>query len=267
VTAHPAGLVRLDTHAQALRASGDSPFVRYDVPEAMDSAGWERGAAVALTRRTHTRRKGLLVMGPPDDAGALVGALVQVRGLPGDLRGVTVARDSFEAVEAHLPSGERSDWEWMCTSTPPEPVALEEELTALSTADLPAITALLELANPGTDARPFQHPGQTWVGVRDGDRLVACGVEEPGVSGWPVLSGITVHPDARGQGLGLAVTARLTRQAVRRTGVCTLGMYSHNAVARRVYLGLGYGDVHEWSSRRLPVDACSAAAAGPAPRG
>ena len=28
-------------------------------------------------------------------------------------------------------------------------------------------------------------------------------------------------------------------------------MYSHNAVARRVYLGLGYGDVHEWSSRRL----------------
>jgi predicted GNAT family acetyltransferase len=28
-------------------------------------------------------------------------------------------------------------------------------------------------------------------------------------------------------------------------------MYSHNAVARRLYLGLGYGDVHEWSSRRL----------------
>jgi hypothetical protein len=28
-------------------------------------------------------------------------------------------------------------------------------------------------------------------------------------------------------------------------------MYSHNAVARRLYLGLGYGDVHEWSSRRF----------------
>jgi predicted GNAT family acetyltransferase len=28
-------------------------------------------------------------------------------------------------------------------------------------------------------------------------------------------------------------------------------MYSHNAVARRLYTGLGYGDIHAWASRRL----------------
>jgi predicted GNAT family acetyltransferase len=28
-------------------------------------------------------------------------------------------------------------------------------------------------------------------------------------------------------------------------------MYSDNDVARRVYTGLGYGDIHRWSSRRL----------------
>jgi predicted GNAT family acetyltransferase len=33
--------------------------------------------------------------------------------------------------------------------------------------------------------------------------------------------------------------------------VCTLGLYSHNDVARRVYHGLGYGGDHLWSSRRL----------------
>jgi predicted GNAT family acetyltransferase len=66
-----------------------------------------------------------------------------------------------------------------------------------------------------------------------------------------VLAGITVHERARGTGLGLAVTARLTREAVAEAGVCTLGMYSRNDVARRLYTGLGYGDTHAWSSRRL----------------
>ena len=56
--------------------------------------------------------------------------------------------------------------------------------------------------------------------------------------------------------MGLNMALRLHRGghevvAVREGGVCTLGMYSHNDVARRLYLGLGYGDVHEWSSRRL----------------
>jgi predicted GNAT family acetyltransferase len=85
----------------------------------------------------------------------------------------------------------------------------------------------------------------------DSGRLVACGVRERSLAGHPILSGITVDPTQRGLGLGLAVTAHLTRRAVEEAGVCTLGMYSHNAVARRVYLGLGYGDVHEWSSRRF----------------
>ena len=67
----------------------------------------------------------------------------------------------------------------------------------------------------------------------------------------PTLSGITVRPSQRGRGLGLAVTAHLTRAAVRASGVCTLGMYSDNDVARRVYHGLGYTGDHLWSSRRV----------------
>ena len=114
--------------------------------------------------------------------------------------------------------------------------------SSLDEADLPEIRGLLDVANPRTDARPFELPDQQWVGARDeSGRLVACGVREPNVAGWPALSGITVHPDERGTGLGLAVTAYLTREAVRERGVCTLGMYSDNDVARRVYHGLGYG--------------------------
>ena len=58
-----------------------------------------------------------------------------------------------------------------------------------------------------------------------------------------------MRSDQRGRGLGAAVTARLTREAITGVGVCTLGMYADNAVARRVYHRLGYATVHQLSTR------------------
>jgi GNAT superfamily N-acetyltransferase len=250
----PGGATRLrevTSHEELLAATGESGFVRHDIPDPLEGTAHVLGAAVAFPRRTHTRRLGLLVMGPPDDAARLLDTLLEDDVLPDGLTSVTVERGSFEAVSTRLPLGEGNDWEWMCTTAPPPQVPAESRLEELAPNDEPAIRTLLSAANPNTDARPFEHPGQRWVGVRAADGLVACGVREPGVAGTPVLAGITVAARARGTGLGLAVTARLTREAVAESGVCTLGMYSHNSVARRVYLGLGYGDVHEWSSRRL----------------
>jgi GNAT superfamily N-acetyltransferase len=163
-----------------------------------------------------------------------------------------VQRGSLPAVAAHLPIGDGDEWEWMYAVASPPRVAGEDRLVPLSEEDLPDITALLDEANPRTDARPFRHPGQHWVGARDDQgRLVACGVRETNVAGHPLLAGITVHPSARATGLGLAVTAALARAAIAESGVCTLGMYSDNDVARRVYHGLGFGGDHLWSSRRL----------------
>jgi GNAT superfamily N-acetyltransferase len=246
------GLRPVRTHEEALEASAGSAFVRYDVPAPLEGVGHALGRALALPRRTHTRRLGLLVLGPPADVHSLVAAIVARDLLDPEVRSVTVQRGSLDAVAGHLPLREGNEWEWLCTTSPPPPVAAESRLVRLTSDDQREIEDLLAAANPGTDARPFQHPEQHWVGVRDdGGRLVACGVCEPSLAGHPILSGITVDPTQRGLGLGLAVTAHLTRQAVADAGVCTLGMYSHNAVARRLYLGLGYGDVHEWSSRRF----------------
>lgn len=247
----PARLASITRHEELLAATGGSAFVRHDIPDPLEGTAHQLGAAVAFPRRTHTRRLGLLVMGPPDDAARLLDSLLADDVIPDDLASVTVERGSFETVASRLPLGEGNDWEWMCTTVPPPEVPAEARLEELTPVDEPAIRALLQAANPNTDARPFEHTGQHWVGVRGGDGLLACGVREPAVAGTPVLAGITVAANARGTGLGLAVTARLTREAVAESGVCTLGMYSHNTVARRVYRGLGYGDVHEWSSRRL----------------
>ena len=241
----------LTSHEELLAATGGSAFVRHDIPDPLEGTAHALGAAVAVPRRTHTRGLGLLLMGPPDETARLLDVLLADDLLPASMASVTVERGSLDAAAARLPLGGGNDWEWMCATAPPPEVPAESRLEELTAADEPAIRALLEAANPTTDARPFEHPGQHWVGVREGDGLLACGVREPGVSRTPVLAGITVAARARGTGLGLAVTARLTREAVAESGVCTLGMYSHNTVARRVYRGLGYGDVHEWSSRRL----------------
>ena len=247
-----AALRLVRTHEEALEASGDSAFVRYDVPSPLEGDGFALGRALALPRRTHTRRLGLLVLGPPADVDPLVAAILGQGLLDPEVRSVTVQRGSIDAVARQVPLQDGNEWEWLCTTTAPPEVAAESRLLRLTSGHQPEIQALLAAANRGTDARPFEHPGQHWFGVRDDHgRLVACGVHERSLAGHPILSGITVDPAQRGLGLGLAVTAYLTRRAVEDDGVCTLGMYSHNAVARRLYLGLGYGDVHEWSSRRF----------------
>ena len=243
---------RISTHEEALAASGGSAFVRYDVPAPLEGDGFALGQALALPRRTHTRRLGLLVLGPPRDVDPLVATILREQLLGPEVRSVTVQRGSLDAVARHVGLQEGNEWEWLCTTQAPPEVAAEARLVRLTSGHQPEIEALLATANPGTDARPFAHPGQHWVGVRDArGRLVACGVRERSLAGHPILSGITVDATHRGRGLGLAVTAYLTRRAVEDDGVCTLGMYSHNAVARRLYQGLGYGDVHEWSSRRF----------------
>jgi GNAT superfamily N-acetyltransferase len=243
---------RIRTHDEAFEASGGSAFVRYDVPAPLEGDGFALGQALALPRRTHTRRLGLLVLGPPADVDPLVAAILGAGWLDPEVRSVTVQRGSLDAVARHVRLQEGNEWEWLCTTEPPPEVAAESRLVPLTGGHQREYVALHAAATPGTYPPPYAPPAQHWVGGRDDrGRLVACGVRERSLAGHPILSGITVDPTQRGRGLGLAVTAYLTRRAVEDDGVCTLGMYSHNAVARRLYRGLGYGDVHEWSSRRF----------------
>ena len=246
--------IRLTTNAELLAATDGDAFVRYDLPDPLERPGWSLGTAVIAPRRTHTRRLGIVVMGRPDDVEQLAADLAD-RHFFDDPRllHATVDRTAFPAFARVVPLTEvGGDWEWMCARTDPPRVPGEDRVIGLEGADEEEIRALLEVANARTDARPFETPGQRWVGVRDADgALVACGVRDETVAGIPILEGITVRADQRGTGLGLAVTASLTREAVRSDGVCTLGMYSDNDVARRLYHGLGFGEDHVWSSRRL----------------
>jgi ribosomal protein S18 acetylase RimI-like enzyme len=68
------------------------------------------------------------------------------------------------------------------------------------------------------------------------------------------LSSIAVHPDARGQGLGAAVTSALTRQLIDEgMEVVTLGMYADNAAGHGLYRHLGMRNDHHFTSGPLQV--------------
>jgi predicted GNAT family acetyltransferase len=72
----------------------------------------------------------------------------------------------------------------------------------------------------------------------------------------PHLASIATSGERRGRGYGAAVTAWLTRALLREgTGWVTLGMYSDNDVARRIYRRLGYRCDHRFTSGALVVAA------------
>jgi ribosomal protein S18 acetylase RimI-like enzyme len=165
----------------------------------------------------------------------------------GDLLEVLAGEARFDRVrldaEILLPEGYRmvsgALWDWMLTDGTVEETGSVDMLDPV--ADAPAINALLDAANADAHGRPDDDDVPTWVGVRDGDDLVAVGALELTEDGSGHLRSVTTREDTRGRGLGHAVSARLTNLAVGGTsGVATLGVYCDNHVARRMYERLGY---------------------------
>ena len=239
----------LTTHAELLDASGDDPFVRWEIADA-PVRGWALGdRAVAFVRTAPSGRRHLTLVGTPD--AALPGLRAHLDGALADVpavRGVTVPRGTLELLGPDPRIGSGDDWEWMWTaSAPPE----HPDVVPLGPCDHDDIAALLAASSPRHTARTDDDV-VAWMGVRRGGRLVACGAHVEHVPGAAHLASITTHPEARGLGLGAAVTGTLAARALRSgRAVVTLGMYSDNDAARRVYLGLGFRCDHRWSSRRL----------------
>lgn len=103
----------------------------------------------------------------------------------------------------------------------------------------------------GVDLAPavtgeFGRPGQEFLVLRDGDRVLAC-ARLSAAAGCECLSGVVVRPDQRGNGLGTAVSAAATAQAVSQTGLAWLhceadliGFYErlgYRRLTRHVHLG------------------------------
>jgi ribosomal protein S18 acetylase RimI-like enzyme len=239
-------------YAEALAASGDDEFVRWQVDPLQSPTGWVVGDAVAFVRRRPDGHPALTVVGPPADAARALRNLV-----PGN--GFTRTSVPFGTLDelaldpGAVVVGEGADWEWMVTDSPPPTSTVSSSVQWLTDDDAPAISALLLAASPRHSADPGDDDVRGWVGVRaDDGSLVACAAHTEAVPGVPHLASIATHPSVRGQGLGSVVTGTLVQRLLDAGApVVTLGMYSDNAVARRMYHSLGFRCRHLFSSRAL----------------
>jgi ribosomal protein S18 acetylase RimI-like enzyme len=140
-------------------------------------------------------------------------------------------------------------WDAMRCDAPPPTQPGEERVLPLT--DLAAVQAFLDRVNPHHSVRADHPEVERWLGVGDAESgaLLALGAFTRRRRGTAYLASIATAPEARGQGLGAAVTAALTRYAFTSgDGVCTLAHYHPNEAARRIYLRLGYRTTHQSQS-------------------
>lgn len=114
-----------------------------------------------------------------------------------------------------------------------------EEAVTLGATDVPEMLALVELARPGPFGPQTLSLGR-YIGVQDGDRLVAMAGERLHPAGFVEVSAVCTHPEYRGRGLGASLTAEVARGIFARGLTPFLHVMPDNVGARRVYEALGF---------------------------
>lgn len=239
----------LASAAEVLVATGHDPFARGSLRRPL-LRGWVgEGATAWIGVDAEERTPYLSALGSPTAVAALVAELLPE--LPPRQR-VTVPRGT----PVHLPAWvgmapASADWDFRWLAAPPPVQAGEDRVEPVD--DDAAVKALLTEASPTASAQPGDEGVRRWLGVRGGDGgLLACAADTSAATGVGHLSSIAVAVAARGQGLGRAVTAALTRQLFEDgADLVTLGMYASNDAGRAMYDAIGFVDDHRFTSGPL----------------
>jgi predicted GNAT family acetyltransferase len=117
--------------------------------------------------------------------------------------------------------------------------ALPPAARPLEAGDIPAMTALVALTQPGPFAERTATLGR-YMGVFQGDALIAMAGERMRIDGFVEISAVCTHPDHRGQGLSARLIAALARAAFDRGETPFLHVYADNTPALAVYRRLGF---------------------------
>lgn len=120
------------------------------------------------------------------------------------------------------------------------------EAVPLGLADVPEMLELVGLTKPGPFLDRTVELG-TYLGVRDGGRLVAMAGERMRPAGWSEISAVCTHPGHRGRGLAGRLV-RAVAAAVRERGDSPfLHVAEENTRALRLYGSMGF------APRRRPL--------------
>jgi predicted GNAT family acetyltransferase len=113
------------------------------------------------------------------------------------------------------------------------------EFVTLGPANVPAMVELVELTRPGPFGPRTLEMGH-YLGLFEGDRLVAMTGERLHLAGFGEVSAVCTHPDHRGRGLAKALVSAIGSEVVARGEVPFLQAYPDNAAAIATYERLGF---------------------------
>ncbi|MGO3326686.1 GNAT family N-acetyltransferase [Gordonia sp. (in: high G+C Gram-positive bacteria)] len=118
--------------------------------------------------------------------------------------------------------------------------AADAELVRLGSADVPEMTALVELTEPGPFLPRTIEMG-VYLGYRDpsSGRLLSMAGQRLQVPGWTEISAVCTHPDARGRGLARRVVSAVAQVIVDAGHAPFLHTTADNS-ARHLYEKMGF---------------------------
>jgi ribosomal protein S18 acetylase RimI-like enzyme len=246
--------------AELLRVSADDPFVRFaTTSEVVAVAGPEGWACVGPWRPGSGHWGGAALSTPWASERAETDALAALAPALQD-RGASLEWFSTRDGRGLLPPSDylaqgSGRWDFLWTEVVPE---LGDPGAAVELVELDDRDDALDLGrfgrthNPEFEGFPGRGFATLWLGARDAaGRLLGIGAVHRLATGIPHLSGIVVHGAHRGRGVGRLLTVELTRRAIHEAGVATLGVYSSNGQALRLYDQLGYRTAHRFHTRVL----------------
>lgn len=239
------------------------PFLVADAPRYTGATAWGGPEALALsTVAGDGTRRALVGVGEPEPLAEVVAAAFDGDGTPVPGSGLesapiavaSLTRGAWDllpaAVRGSLGLDQVAHWDWLVTTTEPPQQAGEDRVVELDLAsDRAELAGLQRLALPETYTT-LDKPDTRWFGWRDADGALRCMAAASNWTREVHLGSIATHPQWRRQGLGGAVTAALTRAGLAATGQVSLGLYSVNLAARRVYERLGFHLGQQVESRR-----------------
>lgn len=118
-------------------------------------------------------------------------------------------------------------------------VAPEPRAEVMTTADVPEMIDLVRRTEPGPFGERTIEMG-TYLGVREGGRLIAMAGERMHPTGWTEISAVCTDPEFRGQGLGSRMIRAVAHGIRERGELPFLHTSTTNTRAIRLYDTLGF---------------------------
>jgi ribosomal protein S18 acetylase RimI-like enzyme len=213
-----------------------------DIEPSLDNPFW----ASLVGRHAHLARGGALARRYPPDISPLSGLSAAGPENIAALESLVGVGDDMALTGRFVPELPRN-WETLFASRLTQMVRSDRTplpegdvaMTILGGADVAEMLDLVALTKPGPFRTRTIELG-TYVGIRDGARLIAMAGERMWIGDFREVSAVCTHPDATGRGYARALIARVVNGISGAGQTPFLHVESNNRRAIDLYLALGF---------------------------